>query len=64
MFFWILYFLFFINEVKEDRKNISALNRRSINASKVDGKRSLLKFFLINMLYRNSLTLEPDLFSS
>ena len=61
MFFWILYFLFFINEVKEDIENISALHRRSINASKVDGKRSLLKFLLVNILYPNSFTLEPDL---
>ena len=29
------------------------------NASKVDGKRSPLKFFSVNILYRNSFTLEP-----
>ena len=31
---------------------------------KVDGKRSPLKFFLVNILYLNSFTLESELFSS
>ena len=38
--------------------------RWSTNASKVDGKRSPHKFFLVNILYCNSVTLGPDLFCS
>ena len=45
-------------------KNINALRRWSAEASKGDGKQSPLKFFLVNILYRNSFALEPDLFSS
>ena len=33
-------------------------------ASKVGGKRSPRKFFLVNILSGNSFTLEPDLFLS
>ena len=62
--FSILYFIFLINEVKEFRKNINVLRRWSTTASKVDGKRSPLKLFLVNIPYRNSITLEPDLFFS
>ena len=55
------YFVFLINEVREIRKNINVLCEDEVlNASEVDGKRSPLKFFSANILYRNSFTLEPD----
>ena len=38
--------------------------RWSTNASKGDSKRSPLKFFSVNILYRNLFTFKPDLFSS
>ena len=44
-------------------KNINALRRWNTKASKVGGKRSPLRFFLVNILYRNLFTPEPDLFS-
>ena len=45
-------------------KNINALRRWSTKASKVGGKRSLFEICLVNILQRNSLTLEPDFLSS
>ena len=41
-------------------KNINALRRLSTKASKVGGKPSPRKFFWVNILYRNSFTLESD----
>ena len=42
-------------------KNIDALRRWSTQAFKVCGKRPPLKLFLVNIRYRNSFTIEPDL---
>ena len=63
IFFDILYIIF-DKWSKIVQKNINVMRKWSTNASKVDGERSPLKFFLINILYRNSVTLEPDLFFS
>ena len=38
-------------------KNINALRRSSTKTSEIGGKRSLLEFFLVNILHRHSSTL-------
>ena len=58
--FFLNYIFIFDKWSKTVQKNINILRRWSTNASKAGDERSSLKSFLVNILYRNSLTLEPD----
>ena len=64
---FFLYFIFLINEERVQKKYYTNIKEQILMLcciNKVDGKWYPLKFFLVNILYCNSFTLEHDLFSS